>query len=82
MSDRAGQSAASGLILAGGEGRRLRPLTQRIAGDGRPKQFCPVLGTTPLLGETRRRVARVLPPDRTLVVVTRRTGPDARVAPR
>jgi hypothetical protein len=32
------------IILAGGEGKRLSWLTQRIAGDARPKQFCSVLG--------------------------------------
>ena len=31
------------LILAGGDGTRLRALTRRIAGDPRPKQFCPLL---------------------------------------
>ena len=28
------------LILVGGDGVRLRPLTRHIAGDDRPKQFC------------------------------------------
>jgi mannose-1-phosphate guanylyltransferase len=60
-----------GLILAGGEGTRLLPLTRRIAGDARPKQFCPVLGQETLLDQTRRRCALVIPPDRTLVVLTR-----------
>ncbi len=60
-----------GLILAGGDGTRLRSLTRRIAGDDRPKQFCPVLGRETLLDQTRRRVALTLSPDRTLMVVTR-----------
>jgi mannose-1-phosphate guanylyltransferase len=60
-----------GLILAGGEGSRLRPMTLRIEGDDRPKQFCRVLGGATLLEETRRRAALLLPPDQTLIVVTR-----------
>jgi mannose-1-phosphate guanylyltransferase len=60
-----------GLILAGGEGFRLRSLTRIIAGDERPKQFCHVLGRETLLEQTRRRAARAIPPGRTLVVLTR-----------
>ena len=32
------------LLLAGGDGTRLRNLTVRIAGDDRPKQYCPIIG--------------------------------------
>jgi len=35
------------MILAGGEGMRLRPLTRRITGDDRPKQFCPQVMASP-----------------------------------
>ncbi len=59
------------IILAGGEGKRLSSLTQRIAGDGRPKQFCPVLGDSSLIEQTRRRVCLSVADDHTLVVVTR-----------
>ena len=59
-----------GIILAGGEGTRLRSLTRTITGDDRPKQFCPILDRETLLDRTRRRVALTVPPDRTLVVVT------------
>ena len=38
------RSDRSAIILAGGEGMRLRSLTRRIAGDERPKQFCPFVG--------------------------------------
>src|SRR5919204_1037813 len=44
------------VILAGGEGARLRPLTRRIAGDERPKQFCALIEGETLLDRTRRRV--------------------------
>ena len=37
-----------GLILAGGDGKRLLLLTRRIAGDDWPKQFCAVLGNEQL----------------------------------
>jgi mannose-1-phosphate guanylyltransferase len=33
-----------GVILAGGDGKRLLPLTRKLAGDDRPKQFCAVMG--------------------------------------
>jgi mannose-1-phosphate guanylyltransferase len=60
-----------GIILAGGEGTRLRALTRRISGDERPKQFCPLLEGETLIDQTRRRVALTVEPDRTLLVVTR-----------
>lgn len=60
-----------GLILAGGDGKRLLPLTRRIAGDDRPKQFCAVMGRETLLQQTQRRVSRLVQPLRTLLVLTR-----------
>lgn len=59
------------LILAGGDGTRLRELTQQISGDPRPKQFCPLLDGETLLDRTRRRVDLLTRPDRQVVVVTR-----------
>jgi mannose-1-phosphate guanylyltransferase len=59
-----------GLILAGGDGQRLLPLTRRIAGDDRPKQFCAVLDNETLLQQTQRRVSRLVRPWRTLLVLT------------
>jgi mannose-1-phosphate guanylyltransferase len=60
------------VILAGGDGMRLRSLTWRLMGDERPKQFCPVIGDRTLLEQTWRRTALAVPADRTLVVVTRK----------
>src|SRR5258708_12108156 len=58
------------VILAGGDGERLRPLTRLIAGDERPKQFCAFLNDETLLEQTRRRVAFAVPPSQTLIAVT------------
>ena len=59
------------VILAGGTGTRLRSLTRELMGDDRPKQFCRLVdGVTPLAG-TRARLAAVVPPSRTLTIVTR-----------
>jgi hypothetical protein len=60
-----------GGILAGGDGTRLRPLTRRIAGDDRPRQFCFLVGSETLLRQTRRRVSQILRPSQTLVSLTR-----------
>ena len=58
------------VILAGGDGTRLRSLTCMIAGDERPKQFCPIPGSETLLDQTRRRAALAVEPEPTLFVVT------------
>jgi mannose-1-phosphate guanylyltransferase len=60
-----------GLILAGGEGRRLRPLTRLIAGDERPKQFHRVLGRETLLEAILQRAAMLISADRILATVVR-----------
>jgi hypothetical protein len=49
------------VILAGGDGVRLRSMTRSIAGDERPKQFCALVGPDALLTETRRRTALARP---------------------
>src|SRR5687768_2044707 len=60
------------VILAGGDGSRLLPLTRKINGDERPKQFCSFLGTGTLLDETRRRVQLGFPPIKTVFVLTKK----------
>jgi mannose-1-phosphate guanylyltransferase len=59
------------IVLAGGDGTRLRGLTRALTGDDRPKQFCPLLpGQDTLLAATRRRIAGGIPPHRTFFSVT------------
>jgi len=64
-----------GVILAGGDGARLKSLTRLVSDDGRPKQFCPLLGGRTLLAQTRIRVATGIDPSRTLFVLTRAHEP-------
>jgi mannose-1-phosphate guanylyltransferase len=59
------------IVLAGGEGTRLRPLVERIHADGRPKQFAVLVGSSSLLRQTLDRVALAVPPERTVVVTTK-----------
>ena len=56
------------VVLAGGEGTRLRPLVRHLCGDERPKQFSPLLGARTLLRQTLDRVGRLIPLERTVVV--------------
>jgi mannose-1-phosphate guanylyltransferase len=63
------------LILAGGDGTRLRALTRQVAGMPCPKQFCPLLDGETLLDRTRRRVDLLARGDCQVVVVTRAHAP-------
>ncbi len=58
-------------MLAGGDGTRLQELTQRVAGDTRPKQFCHFFGGKSLLGHTRERLGPLFQGERTLYVLAR-----------
>ncbi len=56
-----------GVILAGGDGERMKPLTNLICGDNRPKQFCPLFGGRTLLGQTLQRSEQTIPREQLLV---------------
>jgi mannose-1-phosphate guanylyltransferase len=60
------------VILAGGEGSRLRTLTKAITGDDRPKQFCPILEGKTLLDVTRKRVETHIRAEDTYFSLTRK----------
>ena len=66
-----GKRDHAAIVLAGGEGTRLRSLTRRISGCEIPKQFCPVVGTTTLLEQTLFRASLLVEPSRVLTVLTR-----------
>lgn len=59
-----------GVILAGGDGNRLRSLSRLVSGDDRPKQFCRLLGDRTLVDEARHRIASCIPPDQTVFALT------------
>lgn len=59
-----------GIILAGGDGKRLLSFTRALNGDDRPKQFSAVIGSETLLQQTCHRVGRIARAEQTLVVVT------------
>ena len=63
------------VVLAGGDGTRLRPLTRLLAGDQRPKQFCRILGQSTLLAETVDRLAETVGRPSTMFVVSRHHEP-------
>jgi len=64
------RGALWGVILAGGEGQRLRGFLRSVHGTDRPKQFCAVIGTRSMLRHTVERVNRLIPAERTVTVVT------------
>lgn len=65
------------IILAGGEGERVRPLIQRWLGCHKPKQYCTFVGTRSMFQHTVDRATRLTPPARTVAVVARGHRPDA-----
>ncbi|HYK90038.1 MAG TPA: sugar phosphate nucleotidyltransferase [Acidobacteriota bacterium] len=59
------------VVLAGGEGNRIRTFIQGWLGRHRPKQYCTFVGTRSLLQHTLDRAGRLVPDERTLVVIDR-----------
>ncbi|HXE62035.1 MAG TPA: sugar phosphate nucleotidyltransferase [Bryobacteraceae bacterium] len=71
FSGSAGERKRWAIVLAGGDGKRLLPMTRVVAGDDRPKQFCALLDADTLLERTRKRAERSVAPERTLYALTR-----------
>lgn len=55
------------VVLAGGEGVRLRPLTRRLYGEDRPKQYAAILDSRSLLRQTLDRIGLAVPGERIVV---------------
>lgn len=58
-----------GLVLAGGEGQRLKSFIRRLRGDSLPKQYVKFTGTRSMLEHTYRRAERLIPRQRLFTVV-------------
>jgi len=59
------------LVLAGGDGTRLREITRLLAGEPIPKQYCRITGGRSMLEATLDRIAPLAPAERTLAIVNR-----------
>lgn len=57
------------VILAGGEGERVRPLIERWLGRHKPKQYCTFVGSRSMFQHTVDRATRLTPSKRTVDVV-------------
>ena len=57
------------LVLAAGEGNRLKSLTTASDGIAVPKQFCSLLGARSLLDDTLARAQDLVPPERIFTIV-------------
>jgi mannose-1-phosphate guanylyltransferase len=64
-----------GIVLAGGDGRRLQPFIRTCFGSERPKQYCAFLDHRLLLRHTLVRAERLIPPERLLTIITSDISP-------
>lgn len=65
------------IVLAGGEGERLRSLTERWLGVHRPKQYCSFVGNRSMLQHTVERAEQLSGIERMLIVVAEHHSPHA-----
>lgn len=72
ISRKDGTTARWGIVLAGGEGERLKPLIRQWLGHEKPKQFCALTSERTLLEETLDRVSGLVPRERLLTIIGRR----------
>lgn len=63
-------STRCGIILAAGEGTRLRPLISRLKGKALPKQYVNFIGSRSMLEHTFHRAEKMIPSDRLFTVIS------------
>ena len=69
------KSSLWGIVLAGGEGVRLKEFVRERVGTDAPKQFCAFVGTRTMLERTVRRAGLLIPRERLVVIGTLHHGP-------
>src|SRR5574341_12127 len=62
-------SPLCGLVLAGGEGQRLRSFVTRLKGDALPKQYVNFSGSRSMIEHTYSRVETLIPRERLFTIV-------------
>lgn len=62
-------AARWGIVLAGGEGARMRPLIRRWLGEDRPKQYCSFVGSRSMLQHTIDRAHSIIPDEHIVTVI-------------
>jgi mannose-1-phosphate guanylyltransferase len=65
------------IILAGGNGERLKPMVQRWLGRHKPKQYCTFIGTRSMFQHTLDRSDRIIAQERRVTVIARDHWDDA-----
>ncbi|WP_455242159.1 sugar phosphate nucleotidyltransferase [Petrachloros mirabilis] len=68
-------SSLWGIVLAGGEGVRLRAFVRERIGTDAPKQFCAFMGSRTMLERTIRRAGLLIPMEQLVVIGTAHHGP-------
>lgn len=64
------KAALWGIVLAGGEGNRLKRFIQEYFGTDAPRQFCAFVGRRTMIEQTLRRAETIIPRKRLVVVAT------------
>lgn len=72
MHDNHHQSSRFGIVLAGGEGKRLKSFVQRWTGSDLPKQYVAFMGGNSMLEKTFVRAERVIPRKHIFTVIDRK----------